>query len=517
MSGIDLYPWYELADLPEIIVNLVTAGHNDYHERLHALLNAGPVGGVFPAGPPASGTGTGKDKAAVQAAWNAASDTDTGGDVVLGPGTYQVGDLRLTTPASGSKLVWISGAGEEATVLIFEGDGAAGEFAFNTAGLGVHARNLTVKGPGSSFTVGTAPANLRCFELGSRAHLVNVRMEGFYCGYQMVGDHITVSHCKAGNNYIGEYHADATTNGDNTTIDTDLSGNMRASIAVAPSGSIDGHTYVRGHLGYSPFPLEFEEGGSPGWTAMSDSMFLGTAWEYAGNAHIYCGDKAAAAYNVDFLGCRPFTYNAAFKISSIAVLEDVYTGTVDSFRLRGDGFTRWNCVAIRGCSWDGWKVAFLRNVSAGTAMFTGNMGFGGITGTFDLRHGNARAVALNPLSAVTAGQVVEYSGAPHYVQPHNPLTANGGSMIAGVALNSATVLTDVVIVAIEDLEAQPIQVVGSGYGANDMLFAVGSGQAANKANAGTGYASLPIVGRVSNPTISGGKVTALVKVTDRAA
>ncbi len=503
--------------LPVVIVNGVTPDHNIHAADLNDDWNKRYLNRTY-VGPPAAGASVGKDKAAVSAAHAAVAASATGGAVSLGPGIYQVGDLRLTWPGP-TKVVTIEGAGELATVLWFETDGAAGEFAMGgVGGYSVHLRNMTVAGPGTSFTLGTAPCNLRAMQLDSRAHIENVQIWNFHTGMQIVGDHITLDHVKVQNCFYGIYCADAITGGDNTATDVDLTGNMRASLACHPNSGINGWTFLRGHFGYTPFGIEFEAGGT-GWSGMTDTQFIGTAWEYCGNGMIYNADREVIAYNIEISGARPWTGNATFKIAALAVQPDVFMGQLANWNLIGDGPTDWDCIAIRQSRWDGWRLAYDRAVSQGKTFLKANMGYGGVGGTFALNNSNSRAVAMNVTAAVTVGQVVEYTGARHYVRPHNPSGANGGSMVAGVAMTAATSGTDVCIVAVEDYEGVPVKVAGAGpYGANDMLFAVGTaGAVDNVAGAGT-YANKAIIGRVGDTlAVSSGKLNGvIVKVTDRA-
>lgn len=459
------------------------------------------------------------NKPAVLAAFTAASASTYGGEVVLPPGVWNVADLGLVWTSG--KPVTLDGAGVGVTYLYFSTDRGAGTMALS--GPGVRVRNMTINGPGTSFVMGASPANLTGVELQSRANLQNVTLQGFRSAVKVVGDHTYMQTVKCLNNYYGELYADATTAGDHTRIDCDLSGNMRSSIGVATTGVMDAATYVRGHLGFSPFCIEFESGGATDWVGMVDSQFVGTAFEYAGNGFIYNSDQKVMLTSNRLDQCRPFTSNAAFKIAALAVQPEVYVGTVDGIDLRGDGPAQWDCITIRRSVWDGWKGAYARSVVAGVPLFKAYMGLSGLSGTFLLTGANSRAVAFSAAVAVAAGQVVEYSGSVHYVQPHNPSGANGGSMIAGVALTAAAAVTgvirDVCIAVQEDFEGQtPVQVAGAGpYGANDMLFAVGTvGKVDNAAGAGGGYQGKAIIGRVAGVTaVAGGKLSGvIIKVTD---
>lgn len=469
-------------------------------------------------GSAASSASSAANKAALNAAVAAASANTYGGELFLPPGSYDFGDAAPVLPG----VVSLAGADYLSTIMRFTTDRGAGTHAISSAAgaNGVRMRNLAITGPGTSFAVGTAPAGTRGVKLSSRAHLQNVRISGFHSGVQLVGDHIELDDVKCLNNYFGAYFASAVTNGDNTFVGVDLTGNMRASIGVAPTSNMDACTFVRGHLGYSPFCIEWEAGGSPGWTGMSSTEFLGVGWEYAGNGFFYCSDRNVFLYDFRITSARPWTGNAAFKISSLAVQKDFYVGALIGMRIVGDGPTTIDSSIIRASSWEGWKGAYGRAAAAGVTFLKGYMGLSGASGTLALIESDSRAKACNVTAAVTAGQVVEYAGSPHYVRPHNPSAANGGSLVAGVALTSATSTDDVCIVIQEDYEGQSVQVAGAGpYGANDMLFAVGTvGKVDNAAGAGAGYQDKAIIGRVGLTTaVSGGKLAGvLVKVSDRA-
>lgn len=503
--------------LPEVIVNGVTPDHNDIHRLLHNDWNK-RYETAFYVGPAAAGAASGKDKVAALAAWTAANATTYGGIVVFAPGFYDVGDLALVWPAA-PKTITIAGSGRNTTIVKFSVDGAAGAFALTGAGFGAKIRDLTISGPGSSFVLGTSPANLTGVKMSSRSELVNVTISGFKAGVQITGDHDYMQSVKVQNCFYAEYYHAPTTAGDHPRIDCDFTGNMRASIGVSPTGRLDAATYLRCHFGFSPFGIEFEAGGAAGWGGMTDCQFIGTAWEYCGNGWIYNSDRNVLSLNVQITGARPFTYNAAFKIAALAVQPDVYVGTVTGWHIVGDGFTNWDCTIIRNSVWEGWKQAYARTVAAGSTFLRAYMGLSGLGGTFRLNDSDSRAAAYNVTAAVAAGQVVEHTNARHYVRPHNPSAVNGGSIVAGVAITAATSGTDVCIVTDEDLEGQAVQVAGAGpYGVNDMLFAVGTtGKVDNVAGAGT-YANRAIIGRVGDTlTVSGGQLAnVIIKVTDRA-
>jgi hypothetical protein len=432
-------------------------------------------------------------------------------------GQWNVGDLGLVWTSG--KPVTLVGAGPDVTYLYFSTDRAAGTFALS--GPGVRVRNMTIYGPGTSLVLGTSPANLRAVEMQNRANLQHVTIERFHAGYQVVGDHTYAETVKTLNCFYGEEYANGTTFGDHTRIDCDNTGNLRASIFVALDGKMDAATYIRGHLGFTPFCIECEAGGADDWVGMIDSQFIGTAFEYGGNGFLYNSDQKVMVQNVTLDRCRPFSRNVAYKIAALAVQPDVFVRTVDSMHIIGDGPIQWEPLVIRSCTWEGWKRSYAAAVAAGFTFLKGFMGLSGTGGTMALTHSNSRAVAMSAEAAITAGQVVEYSGAAHYVRPHNPSGANGGSLIAGVALNAAPSVNDVCIVVQEDYEGTtPIQVAGAGpYGADDMLFAVGTvGKVDNAAGAGGGYADKAIIGRVAaDLTVSSGKLDGvIIKISDRA-
>ncbi len=486
------------------------AAPKGYVDALSGQINVTAHGGV------ANGSSV-VNKPAVLGAFNAATALPFGAEVLLPPGVWNVADLGLVWTAG--KPVTLVGAGVDVTYLYFSTDRAAGTFALS--GPGVRARNMTISGPGTSFVLGTSPADLRAVQFQSRANLQNVTIQGFHAGVQVTGDHTYMQTVKILNCFYGEEYANATTAGDHVRVDCDFTGNLRSSIFVALTGIMDAATYLRGHLGFGPFHIEFASGGADDWVGMVDSQFIGTGFEYGGNGFIYNSDRKVMIQNTTVDRCRPFTRNVAFKIAALAVQPDLYVRTVDSLNIIGEGPIQWEPVVIRSSTWEGWKPSYARAVAAGVPFLKAFMGLSGVGGTLTLTHANSRAVAMSALSAITAGQVVEYAGSRHYVQPHNPSGANGGSLIAGVALNDAPLVNDVCIVVTEDYEATtPVQVVGAGpYGANDMLFAVGTvGKVDNAAGAGAGYQDKAIIGRVAGVTaVTSGKLSGvIIKVQDRA-
>jgi len=519
------------AVIPSTIVGGVTARHNDlHHGELLYWHNNGGFEGYFAVGTPATSGGAGKDKAAVLAAVNAAIASPRGGTVRFGPGNYDVGDLAISLPNTSADFsISLQGAAHRATLLTFSTDRGAGTKAITSASAGganFHViRDLKINGPGGgarTVGLGNTPAAMDGVHLQAGSIMTNCQVQGFKGGVVIGGDHIELNHVNSNNNFDGVYFEGGTpSQGDIILNNCGLDGNLRASIGIANNGIMLSTTIMRGHLGVGPYCIYIE----PGSTIYNIQYprFLATSFESCGNGHIIGGTAGTGSMlDAQFDGCGNWTYASVYKIPSVAVAPaDFYLANMNKTMIRGDGPTSINTNTLISLEWfTGWKYAYSRSITNGVPFIvSAGVGLSG-QGRVLLVQGDSRAVAcqLYPGYTINAGDLVQRDANANYVRPYLPQAANGGSILAGVARNTPTGNT-LCIVAVEDYDGETkVNVVGTGYAAGNLLFPDATTKSSANRSGGTGmtgYASQPIVGVVSDPTIAAGQLTANIAVQSR--
>jgi hypothetical protein len=295
----------------------------------------------------AVGDGVHDDTAAVLAAIAAASPGGTspaygqGGVLYFPPGVYLCSAALFYYP----NTIW-QGAGPSATQIrlaadLWDGSSPTPARFISAAG-GVSGpgqvqqkntllRDLAIQGPGTN-TLG----QVTCHTTGLQGHnaanfyVDNLHIEGFFAGFEQLGNHNKAYNVFSTRNYYGLEYSDAQTSwGNDTYVACNFSGNNLASIHVGGAGFINTTTFQQVHLGFGPVGIlktDYQNGwdgsGNPvytGGTASSQDMMMATtmgdiSFEAFGNAAII--DMSTGAGHHTFWGGCTLLHPAASWSSS---------------------------------------------------------------------------------------------------------------------------------------------------------------------------------------------------------
>lgn len=474
--------------LPEVIVNGVTTGHNTHALDLNKDWNK-RYESVFYTGPPASGSATGKDKAAVLAAIDAAKALTRGGTVQFGAGDYNVGDLAILCPefnVTGKQLTLKGAGGERATRLWFSTDRAAGTYAVDEDGLASASggfyktviEDIAFIGPTATRgTLGTAPCNLSGIRLSTHTGVYRCSVNFFKHGIESNGNHSVVRDCAINNNYHGIYFtAVAGAGGDVLLDNVSRAGNLMGSDAVSPTGVAAYHS-VKGHLGFGPYAV-YLESRTAGNLAMTGCVYDGTSWEFMGNGMIYSVGQTAFCTDMIWRNCANFsiTTDTTYKMAP-AFTTHIYLHSFTAFEFvgsdsPGDGATFIDVIGTLGYGKVSPALGQIANsilysapwikgpAGASQAMIElSEVGFSGV------------AVPVDTATAVTAKQLVEWT---QFGWVRAKGTTGAGAfhtMTAGVALTSATAnARDFVCVAQESQDVEVNMTGGVAPNNNQVLI-----------------------------------------------
>lgn len=266
------------------------------------------------------GTDVAHDTAALDAAIAAAAAR--GADVELPDQTI----LRNTTivlpligGTSNNKGVGLIGPGRHLCKIKVTTDLGAGTFAIRssdrTKTTEYALSGFRLVGPTETRVYGTAPCAMDGIEVARRMTLDGLTVEFFRGGLRIVGDHICVARCNSSSNYFGIYYRDSYTSGDVSFIDCDLSGNVMSSIGVGIGGMLAANSFLRGHVGFSPYGIYAETGvaATASNLVVFGVWFYGTSWEAFGNAGCHDADGVGIWNGLYFNNSGSFSMYAGYQ------------------------------------------------------------------------------------------------------------------------------------------------------------------------------------------------------------
>lgn len=384
-----------------------------------------------------------------------------GGTVEFSEGQFTCGGT--ITQAGGVKL---KGQGANATVVSWNTDLGTGQYAIvGSADSGPYdaIEGIWMRGPGyGSWTAGTAPANMNGLN-ANKAHLIDVRCEGFNHGADMNGDHNLVTRCQIVRNYYNVALTGSVLGGNMTFVHNNIENATLANFYIAGANSLNADIFQL-HCGSAPY--SFYRDGSA-----TAAMFTGGVWnevfaENPGNGVIWDNSSNNAT-----------TFNGTNVLS-----HGMTTTSSSSYRYATNPHDWWyilnNCqntriylnaspptAANKGIwlfnreplgivieDWNGPPANMFGTTGADLAL-----GFNSDRGMLlRWRVGDISARTYYSGSVISAGDVVRFTGSGGAV-----VRNDGNGPIAGVALSSTTGGSNqIVIVAISGVNV-PVNYDGS--------------------------------------------------------
>ncbi len=306
--------------------------------------------------------------AAVSAVWNSGS----GWGAVYIPGGASI-NYNLNAGISIPKTVSLFTDAEWGATLTWTTDTGGGSFGLQlSANGGVTYETPTIYGfklvgPGNQASaLGTAPCAMGAVRLFDNGRLLNCTMIGWRMGVSFLGNHQKVAYCRVEHCYYGAWWSDgATTFSDQSITHTELVGQKFASLAVAGANTIDTCLFEKVHMGFSPYGIYKESGGSPRKTEIANnSSFVDCAIEATGNGMIYDEANDSQVRGCQFIGGYTYIMNATYKIAARSAdylvrcnyfADNVMMGYRTFSTPATLGF--FDCNTIRNCKHsDGWAL-----------------------------------------------------------------------------------------------------------------------------------------------------------------
>ena len=445
----------------------------------HVINGTDSVLGTFYVGAPTGVTAT--DIANVEAAIDAATAAPRGGIVQFGPGLYDLSGIDpILLPESGAtgKQVTLRGAGgQNGTILYCPTDGAVDEYLIAGSGASSAANgsyktvieDLTFWGPQTftAYAPGRTPCNLSGIMLDTHVKVNRCTFLGFRYGFCAAGNHSTVRDSTFSNGMVGaRWTATAGAGGDVLLDNVNLGGNSLASHSIAPTAVAAFHS-VRGHVGFAPYGIYFEPGGSAGVIRLYYCVFDATSFEFMGNAMMYDPDQAAGVDEVHWRNCGNFSSNnAVYGLPSSTYHNQVFVHTFARSSFEG-GSPNYACTeshfnvsgSLTGVSMDRCLVGMAAAVASGVPFIKGvslqNQS------TVVLRDTNFRAVAVpcHSPGGVTAKTLVERTQFG-YARPFAYAGAGTRLPLAGVARNAGTAAGREYVIVVQESADQEILMTG---------------------------------------------------------
>src|SRR5215207_1078416 len=298
------------------------------------------------------------DWAAHQWAVNILNDSSVtgGGTVYTPPGRYMF-NRTLTFPAGSHpnygvgeiQVNWV-GDGVKSTIKMTT-DLGSGQYAVTVGDRGTNGgtakkgfglwRGIRLIGPSeTNVALGTSPCNMRGFGFGAERHGEHLWAQYFYAGFDIVGDHSSLSNLRAWRCYYGMYFGyTANLYGDWTIIDFNAENCYKAGLAVhGDTNANNGFNFIKGGVFATPYGIYKETGTFT--RVFGNSTFTHFMIENVGNAAI--GDEAYAAggnptgryVDVYFHQCV-FDWSATYKIAAEPAAALVNMGKTEPVYFRG--------------------------------------------------------------------------------------------------------------------------------------------------------------------------------------
>lgn len=329
-------------------------------------------------------------------------------------------------------------------------------------------RDMFLIGPGVGSTMGASTCKMHGLALGTRDYCSRVMVQGFYSGFNIVGDHQKAISCFGNNNYFGVYFAPyaAGTKGDQAFIDCDFSGNTMASFGVSGTNEIGYALIQRCHTGFGPYGFYKETGADTNFVI--NSILQRLSIEAVGNGAFYDENAAGLfAGNMAWMDVALDTTGTTYYYSGNTVFGMFYFGNIQNCEFRGEvdpytaGYNRAThplttgiIVCQQGCS----RTKFFQ---ATNLILTGTTTFPAVvTGTPiigpDVRWDSGMAAGTfrsSFTSVVTAGKFVAQGAVGIATNPSSNLG------IIGMAIYGASGSITTAAVAVQDYgyTVQPIK------------------------------------------------------------
>lgn len=308
--------------------------------------------------------------AAISAVWNSGNGWGAvyipGGAGVnynLDAGVWLRKTVSLFTDADyGATLTWTTDLGG-GTFGIQVSD--AGGVSFETPSVS----GFRLIGPGNqNSALGTSPCTngMGGVRLLDNGRIFNCTLAGWHAGIAIRGNHQKIEYCRVEKCYYGVWWSDgATSFSDQSLSNTELVQEKFASVAVAGDSTIDTSMFDKVHMGFSPYGIYKESGGSSRKTEIANNTsFIDCSIEAVGNAMIYDESDDSQVRGCQFIGGYTYIMNATYKIGArnadYLVRCNYFADNVmmgyRTFSTGADlGF--FDCNTIRNCKHtDGWAL-----------------------------------------------------------------------------------------------------------------------------------------------------------------
>lgn len=258
--------------------------------------------------------------AAISAVWNSGS----GSGAVYIPGGASI-NYSLNAGISIPKTVSLFTDAEWGATLTWTTDTGGGTFGLQlstTSGVSYETPTIygfKLVGPGNQGSaLGVAPCAMGAVRLMDNGRLLNCTMIGWRMGVSFQGNHQKVAYCRVEHCYYGVWWSDgATTFSDQSITHTELVNQKFASIAVAGDSTIDTSMFDKVHMGFSPYGIYKESGGSFRKTEIANNTsFIDCSIEAVGNGMIYDEADDSQVRGCQFIGGYTYIMNATYKIAA---------------------------------------------------------------------------------------------------------------------------------------------------------------------------------------------------------
>jgi hypothetical protein len=214
------------------------------------------------------------------------------------PGVYRKnGELKLNNTDGNKPVRLIGGGGKVAetspTTIIDTADAGAGKWALNVVSVqGTFTiEHIAFHGSFNPPTLGSVDWQMRGVKLPTRCRLYDVSVQGYFCGFGVLGDHIYVEDfaCQ-GNTFNIEVPPMNPTQGDIVFRVGQAGSAGKASIGVASSSTLGGASFHDVELSLSPYCImRYSDGLGQDVTSawISGVEILRAATEYTGSGILY--------------------------------------------------------------------------------------------------------------------------------------------------------------------------------------------------------------------------------------
>lgn len=398
------------------------------------------AGGGGTSGPVPSG---GNDFTAVQNYLTALGNQANGGVWDLGGQNFIIRSALSVPPKvhlRNGKLTFDTDLGAGVTAVTLNGD--------NTTAPTL--TNVEIFGPGSTFAVGTVATQMDGVRCCPQSTMILCKVYNFRSNVLIKDNHERFFACRFTNGYYNVYfQGGATTFGDQSFFDCDLSGARWASVAVAPTNVADTVMFSSGHTGFAPYCF-YKETGTANRGFISDTQMIGLSFEQVGNAAILddsSNPTANGSFSYSVIDSAGFTWNPTYKIAARARDYAVSVGLSEGSKVRASDwpYIAGDIAAYKFAAGPTW-LDFTHEGDPPANMFaTATAAFHGAT----IITNGYRAKVMRASGTITAGHYLERAGTVD-VRSYG---SSSGTGEVGVAVNGATNLGYVIVATDGEVDA----------------------------------------------------------------